>query len=125
MFYSKLYKEHYPFKSPSDLLSLNEEERALLMKYIKRYPPRAVEALLRARKYGIKVEGYPSSKWNTLLPSLGLSDIMVDLREMCEELMDKINKNELVTEKDLDNINLVLYSNKYCRLLSHFIFSTP
>lgn len=118
MFYSKLYKEHFPFKSPSDLLSLDEEERALLIKYIKSYPVRKVEAIHKAWKYGCKVEGYPRPKGTFLAGNKKLGDIVVDLREMGEELIDKINKEELVTGEDLYNINCILGSNQFCSVFS-------
>lgn len=118
MFYSKLYKEHFPFKSSSEILSLNEEERSLLIKYIKRYPVRKVEAIHRAWKYGRKVEGYPRPKRTVIAGNKRLGDIGVELREMGEELIDKINKEELVTGEDIYNINRILGSNQFCSVLS-------
>ena len=122
MFVSKLYKEHFPFKSSSEILSLNEEERALLIKYIKRYPARKVEAIHKAWKYGCKVEGYPRPKGTFIAADKKLGDIIVELREMCEELIDKINKEELVTGEDIYNINRILGSNQFCSVLSFLNF---
>lgn len=118
MFYSKLYKEHYPFKSPSDILSLNEEERALLIKYIKRYPARKVEAIHKAWKFGYKVEGYPRPKGTFIACDNKLGDIVVELREICDGLITKTNNAETLTDHDIDNLNIILGSNQFCSVLS-------
>ena len=124
MIYSKFYKKHCPFKSSSDVLSLNEKERKLLLKYIKGYPFRAVEKIRRSWKYGIEVKEYPrKGGWiGVLLPSLGASDILIEWQQKCNELALKIDRKELLAADDVAALNLILYSNKYNPLLSYFIF---
>lgn len=122
MFYSKLYKEHFPFNSPSDILSLNEEERALLIKYIKNYPGRVVDAIHRARKCGVKVEGdkHPVM-FGAFLPSHGLAAILIELQQRSNELASKIIENEPLSDEDVVAINSILYSNKHCPPISWFV----
>ena len=125
MFYSKLYKEHFPFNSPSDILSLNEEERALLIKYIKNYPGRVVDAIHRARKCGVKVEGDKHPGWiGMFLPSQGLADTLVELQQRSNELASKIMEKEPLSDEDVVSINAILYSNKYCPPVSWFVLPT-
>lgn len=127
MFYSKLYKKYYPFKSGKDVFYLSEDERGLLLKYIKNYPGRLSNKMLSARRYGVAVEGWDRPKgWKgRVLPSTCLVDVLIEMRNHCNDIIAKVEKSQSLTEGDLANINRILYSNKYCRLLSFFLCPTP
>lgn len=131
MIYSKLYKDHYPFRSCSDVFALSQEEKARLIHYIEHYPGHISDKLHNARKCGIKVEGWDIPKgWKAdlrafVLPSTGLVDVLYALQKKCDELISKIERELALTDSDMDNINRILYSHKYCRPLSWFLVPTP
>ena len=128
MFYSELYQKRYPLRSDTDVLLLSNRERERLMKFIKAYPFRAVEATHRAWKMGIEPPTGHKRKggWlGLLLPSLGAGDTLVELCQVCNGLASKIENHEQLTADDIETVNLVLYSNKYGKWLSRFLFPTP
>ena len=125
MFNSKLYKNHYPFRKSSDVLKMQEEEKECLIGYIKKYPAGAVEEIHKAWKYGCDVEGFPKPKGTFLSSNRKLPEIWEEFERRGNELIEKIKKKEKLNEKDLYDLNLILYSRKYNNFLSFFLFPTP
>lgn len=131
MIYSDLYKKCYPFKSYSDIYTLSQEEKSRLIYYIKHYPGHISDKLLNTRKACAEVEGWgPPKGWKSslrsfVLPSTGLVDVLYTLQKKCNELISKIEEEQTLTDNDMDNINRILYANKYCRPLSWFFVPTP
>ena len=127
MIYSKIYKKYYPFKAQSDVFMLNKRERELLIKYIIGFPVRAVDVIRNAWKCGVETPNYPKPKdwFSTILPSRGVADILIELQQRSNELISKITGEEPLSDNDIEDINCILYSNKYGRLLSLFVFPTP
>lgn len=122
MIYSRLYREYYPFKSASQLRMLDRDDLLMLVKYIKEYPARAVEAIYRGRKYGYVVK-HPEGKGflYSLLPSRELPFVADALHYRCSELACKLECGERLSGRDIADINDALYSHKYNWVLSLFL----
>lgn len=115
MIYSNLYRQHYPFKSASDISELVQRDRSALVKYIKKFPSRTV--LLHLAEINRK---YPNHVINEFGHQM-FRDVSDELELQCATLVVKILRNETLTADELDSVNCVLQYNKYNWLISSVI----
>lgn len=107
MFYSALYKKHYPFKRSVDIQALGEKERKTLANYIRRFPNDWSRHLWEIRK---KYGKWRYCKYLSCFNAVDLNDFVNE--ELFKGLADKVRNCHCLGEREIELVNTVLYSHK-------------